>query len=637
MSLLDTIASPEDLRKLEPDELPKLAEEVRGAIIEAVSRNGGHLASNLGMVELTIALLRAFAPPRDKLLFDVSHQCYAYKILTGRREGFAALRRTGGVSGFLKRCESPYDVFGAGHAGTAISAGLGFAVERDRRGGSESVVAVVGDAALANGISLEALNNVAGATRKFIVVLNDNAMAISKNVGALSQAFGRLLGNPKYNRVKSAIEEVGIRRLRLAWLRNFYHALERTIKSTVLPNSPFESMGIRYIGPINGHNIRQLEAALESAKNAKEPVLLHVATQKGRGYDFAERRPEDWHASNPFDVATGAKTASGPGVGWSSAFGQALAALADADPRITAITAAMGSGTGLDIFEKAHPDRFHDVGICESHQMTFAAGLAAAGRRPVVAVYSTFFQRSVDGLLHDIALQKLPVLVCLDRAGVVCGDGPTHHGIFDIALTRPIPGLVVMQPRTCADLARMLRTAFTLDGPAVIRYPRGNCTCAEKDDGAVVAVGRAAVLETVRPDGAAADAPCPVAVWTLGPEDDFSQAVATRLAARGVGCIRVDARFAKPVDESLLLEQAAAGVKIFLTFEDGIAVGGFGSAVEAFFAARPAPRPAVIALGWPDAFVPHATSRAELLARYDLTPDHAVERIMAALEFRATL
>ena len=556
MRLLDQIDCPADLRKLDVYALPKLAEEVRTLIIETVSRQGGHLASNLGAVDLTIALLRVFDPPRDKVLFDVSHQSYAYKILTGRRERFATLRQTDGVSGFLKRAESPYDVFGAGHAGTAISAGLGFAVERDRRDGDEAVVAVVGDASLANGVSLEGLNNIAGSTRKFIVVLNDNAMAISKNVGALSQAFGRLLGNPKYNRVKSAIEEVGIRRLRLSWLRNFYHALERTIKSTVLPNTPFESMGVRYIGPINGHNIRQLEAAFESARHAKEPVLVHVATQKGCGYDFAERRPEDWHASNPFDVATGAKTSSGPGVSWSSAFGHALAALADADPRITAITAAMGSGTGLDIFAKAHRDRFHDVGICEAHQMTFAAGLAAAGLRPVVAVYATFFQRAFDGLVHDIALQKLPVVLCLDRAGVVPGDGPTHHGIFDIALTRPIPGVVVMQPRTCADLARMLRTAFTLDGPAVIRYPRGNCTCAERDDGSAIPVGRAAVLETVRPSGVSADAPCSVAVWTLGPEDAFSQAVAHRLAERGVGCIRVDARFAKPVDEALLLEQA---------------------------------------------------------------------------------
>ncbi|MGI5869824.1 MAG: 1-deoxy-D-xylulose-5-phosphate synthase [Kiritimatiellia bacterium] len=631
MSLLEKISSPADLRRLDPDELPGLAEEIRALIIETVSRNGGHLASNLGAVELTIALLRVFDPPEDKLLFDVSHQAYTYKLLTGRRADFATLRQTDGISGFLKRSESPYDVFGAGHGGTAISAGLGFAVERDRRGGSESVVAVVGDAALANGMSLEALNNVADATRRFIVVLNDNNMAISRNVGALSHAFGRLLGNPRYNRVKSAIEEVGIRYLRLSWLRRSYHALERTLKSTLLPNSPFETMGIRYIGPINGHNIRQVEAALESAREAKCPVLLHVSTQKGRGYPFAVQHPENWHASNPFDIATGAKTCSAGGTSWSTAFGRALAALADADPRITAITAAMASGTGLDIFAKAHPDRFHDVGICESHQMTFAAGLATAGLRPVVAVYSTFFQRAIDGLVHDIALQNLPVVVCLDRAGVVPGDGPTHHGIFDIAMMRPIPGLVIMQPRTCADLARMLRTALALDGPAAIRYPRGSCACDEADDGATIPVGRAAVLETVRPDGAAPDAPCPVAIWTLGPEDGFSKAVAARLAARGIGSIRVDARFAKPIDADLLLEQAASGVKVFLTVEDGIANGGFGSAVEALFAARPDARPAVIALGWPDAFVPHATSRADLLALCNLTPDHAAERVLAAL------
>lgn len=632
MQYLDKIKSLDDLRGLDVYELPKLAEDIRQVIIETVSTNGGHLASNLGVVEMTIALLRVFDPLKDKLLFDVSHQAYAYKILTGRRDDFATLRQSDGMSGFMKRSESPYDAFGAGHAGTAVSAGLGFAVERDLRGGEESVVAVVGDASIANGISLEALNNVRDTTRRMIVVMNDNNMSISRNVGAISHAFGRLLGNPKYNRVKSAIEEIGIRRLHLSWLRKHYHAMESAIKSTLLPNTPFENMGIRYIGPINGHNIRQLIGAFESAKESKLPVLVHVSTQKGLGYEFSEKRPEDWHASSPFDIATGVRRKSGMGIAWSAAFGKAISQLADTDNRIIAITAGMGSGTGLDSFENAHHDRFHDVGICESHQMTFAAGLAAAGLRPVVAVYSTFVQRAIDGVIHDVALQKLPVLICLDRAGVVPGDGPTHHGIFDIALLRPVPNLVIMQPRTCADLSRMLRTSLTLPYPAVIRYPRANCTCPETDDGETLPIGRAVVLERLAAASPAPDSPdYPVALWTLGPEDEFSKAVARLLSEKGIGSIRVDARFAKPIDTDLLLEQSAAGVKVILTLEDAIVTGGFGSAVEEFFSESSDAHPKIIKMGWPDEFIPHASSKSDLMKRFNITPEHAAARITCAL------
>ena len=632
MQLLDKINSLEDLRNLDGSVLPNLADEIRQVIIETVSKNGGHLASNLGVVDMTIALLRVFDPAEDKMLFDVSHQSYAYKILTGRRAGFPTLRQSNGLSGFMKRAESPFDVFGAGHAGTAISAGLGFAAERDLRGGHESVVAVVGDASIANGISLEALNNVRETTRNMIVILNDNNMSISRNVGALSHAFGRLLGNPKYNRVKSAIEEVGIRKLHMAWFRKHYHALESAIKSTLLPNAPFENMGIRYIGPINGHNIQEMIGAFESAKKSKLPVLIHVGTQKGCGYEFAERRPQDWHASNPFDISTGIRTKPGAGVSWSAAFGKALSKLADSDKRIVAITAGMGSGTGLDSFENAHRERFHDVGICEAHQMTFAAGLAAAGLRPVVAVYSTFVQRAIDGIIHDVALQKLPVLICLDRAGVVPGDGPTHHGIFDIALLRPVPDLVLMQPRTCADLSRMLRTSLTLPYPVAIRYPRANCPCTDVDNGETIPIGRAVEIGRVAASSPTANLPeYAVAVWTLGPEDDFSQAVADRLAEKGVGTIRIDARFAKPIDRDLLLAQADSGVRVILTLEDGAVSGGFGSAVEAFFSESLVKHPLVIKFGWPDEFIPHASSKADLLQRYDITPEKAVERILAAL------
>ena len=622
MQLLDSINSLDDLRKLNVYELPKLADEIRSLIIETVSVNGGHLASNLGMVDVTIALLRVFDPPLDKILFDVSHQSYAYKILTGRRDAFKSLRKTGGISGFLKRSESEFDAFGAGHAGTSISAALGFAAERDRRGGKEAVVAVVGDAAISNGISVEALNNVRDTTNNLIVVLNDNNMSISRNVGALSHAFGRMLGNPRYNRVKSAIEEVGIRHLRLSWLRKTYHSLESRIKSIFLPNAPFENMGIRYIGPINGHNIRQLIDAFESAKEAALPVLVHVGTTKGCGYLPAEQNPENWHSSNPFDIETGVRKNGGSeGIPWSDAFGKELTKLAETNDQIVAVTAAMGSGTGLAPFEKNFSDRFFDVGICESHQMTFAAGLAAAGLRPVVAVYSTFAQRSIDGVIHDIALQKLPVVICLDRAGVVPGDGPTHHGVFDIALMRPIPNTVIMQPRTAAALARMLRTAITLPYPVVIRYPRSNAPFADDhDDGVSIPIGSARILES-------AESP-EVAIWTLGPEDDFAQKTAAILAKAGIASVRVDARFAKPIDEKLLLAQANAGVKVFLTLEDGIATGGFGSAVEEFLDSQPGVDAKVIRFGWPDKFLPHATSKSDLMEYCGLTPEAAAARII---------
>lgn len=632
MAILDRINTPRDLRQLEAAELPALAEEIRRTIIETVSRNGGHLASNLGVVEMTIALLRVFDPPRDTLLFDVSHQAYAYKLLTGRHTRFHTLRQTAGLSGFLKPCESEYDAFGAGHAGTAISAGLGFAAARDRRGGAESVVAIVGDASLANGTSLEALNNVRDTTKRMIIVLNDNNMSIARNVGALSHAFGRMLANPRYNRVKSAIEAVGIRRLRMSWLRKHYHGLERTIKSLFLPNTPFEHMGIRYMGPIDGHNIHELANAFESARASNVPVLIHVATRKGLGYTHAVTHPEDWHAATPFDIATGNRPPPAPGLSWSTAFGEALVALAKTDPRITAITAGMAAGTGLDPFQHAFPARFHDVGICEGHQMTFAAGLAAAGLRPVVAVYSTFVQRAVDGIIHDIALQKLPVLICLDRAGAVPGDGPTHHGVFDIAMLRPIPDIVIMQPRTCADLKRMLRTALTLPYPVVIRYPRANCTCTDAVNGETLAVGQAVELERTPPSKHHPGLPdYPVAIWTLGPEDAFSTAVARLLAERGIGAIRIDARFAKPIDRDRLREQADADVRVILTFEDAVVNGGFGSAVETFFAESDGRRPKVVKFGWPDAFIPHATSKTDLMLQCGITPEHAAERVLAAL------
>ncbi len=436
-SILDKVNTPDDLRGLNPDELNRLAGELREQILETVSRTGGHLAPNLGVVELTLALLRVFHPPEDKLVWDVSHQTYAYKILTGRKDRFATLRQYEGLSGFASRAESPFDAYGAGHAGTALSAAVGLAAARDRLGGGEHVVAIVGDGALGCGSSFEALNNLAAATRRLIVVLNDNEMSISTNVGSIARYLGELLAHPRYNRWKTSVEQFAKRRLRLAWLRRGYYRLEEALKSLFLRNVLFEEFGLRYIGPIDGHNIRTLESALDIARRSDEPVLLHVSTQKGRGYPFAEAHPDVWHGTGAFESATGLPVNTGTVLKYSTVFGRTLERLAETNDRIVAITAAMAGGTGLEEFARRRPDRFFDVGICEEHAVLFAAGLAARGFQPVFAVYATFSQRVVDYVLHDVCLQRLPVLFCLDRAGLVGDDGPTHHGVFSSPRTRP--------------------------------------------------------------------------------------------------------------------------------------------------------------------------------------------------------
>ncbi len=624
--LLSAIRGPADVRELPPEKLPALAAEIREEIVRTVGANGGHLASNLGVVELTIALLRVFDPPADSVLFDVSHQCYAWKLLTGRADRFATLRRTGGLAGFQKRAESPCDAFGSGHAGNALSAALGLAAARDRLGGEGAVVAVVGDASIANGVSLEALNNVRETTSRLILVLNDNEMSIGLPTGALSRAFGRMLASPRYNRWKSAIEDVSVRRLRMGWLREHYHALESRVKSLFVrrTNTIFEQLGLRYVGPVDGHDIAALEGAFRALRDSPVPVVLHIATRKGRGYGPAERDPEPWHGPAPFDPATGKPLKTPSGVGWSAAFGEELEKAAEADPRVFAVVAGMAAGTGLKAFAEAHPRRFRDVGICEEHQLTFAAGLAAGGLRPVVAVYSTFFQRSVDAMIHDAALQKLPVVLALDRAGVVPGDGATHHGVFDVALLRPIPGVAILAPRTPAELAAMLPFALALPGPAAIRYPRGS---APDDRGGAapppVELGRAVELSRT------GDKPA-VAIWTLGPQDAWAAELASLLKARGVDSVHVDARFAKPVDAALLRAQAEAGVRVVCTFEDAVRAGGFGEGVRDALADLPSP-PRVVSFGWPDEFVPHASSRDDLLAACRLTPADAAAAVLSAL------
>ncbi len=619
--MLERINGPDDLAGLTLEELGTLAGELRTTIIETVSRTGGHLAANLGVVELTIALLRTFHPPEDKIIWDVSHQAYAYKLLTGRRDRFGTLRQYGGLSGFLAPRESPYDCFGAGHSGTALSAALGFAAARDRLGGREHVVAVIGDGALGCGLSLEALNNVEGATSRLIVIVNDNEMSISENVGSLARQLGELLASPRYNDWKRKLEAwVGRLSGGPSWLRRMYFKIEEALKGLFLHSIMFEEFGLRYVGPIDGHDIKALLSAFDIARRAEQPILIHVATQKGRGYPLAEAYPEQWHGAAPFDVATGAAL-SGPGAPtYSQAFGNAVEMLAARDERVVAITAAMPAGTGLTGFAQRFPNRFFDVGISEEHAVVFAAGLAARGLRPFVAIYSTFAQRVVDGIIHDVCLQNLPVVLCLDRAGIVGDDGPTHHGVFDLALFRTTPNLTIMQPRSLEELAHMMFTALQWERPVIIRYPRGvGPGLPAVEEFLEVPYGEA---ETMR-EGWQAQ------IWALGDMIPLALAAADRLAEEGISVGVVNARFVRPLDRKRLAADARYA-RVFATIENGVAAGGFGSAVEEALVEMRF-QGAMRRFGWPEQFIPHGANEL-LMERYGLTPDAIAAELAKALK-----
>lgn len=615
-SILNNVRRPEDLDGLTVADLEQLASEIRELIIDTVSRTGGHLAPNLGVVELTIALLRIFHPPTDKIVWDVSHQTYAYKILTDRKARFGTLRQRGGVSGYLRRDESEYDAFGAGHSGTAISAALGMAAARDKRGGGEHVVVVLGDGSLGCGISLEAFNNVVSTTDRLIVILNDNEMSISANVGATARYLGQLLTNPRYNRWKASVEHIALR-LRLGWLRRSYYRLEEAIKSFFLGSVIFEELGLRYIGPIDGHNIGSLLDALLIARNYDRPIVVHVSTQKGKGYSFAEAHPEKWHGTPSFDVAAGKPLTESASPSYSDVLGATLERLARKDERIVAITAAMRSGTGLTHFAEQFPERFYDVGICEEHAVVFAAGLATEGVRPFFAVYSTFAQRAVDYIIHDVCLQKLPVTICLDRAGIVGADGPTHHGVFDIALLRPVPNLIFAQPKDEAELGNLLFSALRWEAPAAIRYPRGAGTGVPMPGTfEEIKPGKAEVIREGRE----------IQIWALGDMVVVAEAAAELLQAQGLTAGVVNARFIRPMDTQLLGEQQAEA-RLVVTLENGVLSGGFGSGVEDFLS-RNGSHGTVLKFGWPDEFVPHGKPR-ELMEQYGLTPQ-AIARAVSS-------
>ncbi|HTB62431.1 MAG TPA: 1-deoxy-D-xylulose-5-phosphate synthase, partial [Opitutales bacterium] len=543
MALLERIKGPADVKALTDAELAVLAEEIRREIIEVTSKNGGHIGPNLGVVELTIALHRVFETPRDRFVMDVAHQGYVHKLLTGRAGArFKKIRQGGGLSGFLMREESEHDCYGAGHAGTALSAALGMAAARDHNGTKEHVVALIGDAALTCGITMEALNNVATSTKRLTVVLNDNEWSIAKNVGAISTYLNKLITNKTYNRYHHDLEGFLKKIPGGDSLRELGARAKIEAKDFIVPSSLFEKFNLRYLGPIDGHDLPLLIRYLEFCKNSDQPVLLHVLTKKGRGYDVAIKNPEKFHGTSPFDIATGQSVPSKPGTppNWQDVFGQTLAKFAKADRKIVGITAAMPSGTSLSHLAKEVPAQFFDVGIAEEHAVLFAAGLATSGIHPVCAIYSTFLQRAYDPIVHDVALQNLPVAFCMDRAGLSPNDGPTHHGLFDIAYLRTVPRAVIMQPKDEDEMVDMLYTALEHQGPAFMRYPRGPAVGVKiKDQPVALPIGQAEVLREGRD----------VIIWALGPMLQDAAVVADKLAAdQGLSVGIVNARFAKPLD-----------------------------------------------------------------------------------------
>ncbi|MDD2273539.1 MAG: 1-deoxy-D-xylulose-5-phosphate synthase [Desulfuromonadaceae bacterium] len=608
MSILEKIDSPEDVKRLASSRLPELAAELRRVIIQTCAANGGHLAPSLGVVELTIALHRVFTTPADKIVWDVGHQAYAHKLLTGRRDDFASLRTLNGISGFPKRHESPHDAFDVGHSSTSISAATGFAVARDLDGRRDKVLAVIGDGSMTGGIAYEAINHAGELNKDLIVILNDNEMSIAENVGAISTFLSRTSSSEFLHRFKKNTElflkrtDMGGHVLQLA------KKVEESFKGLFTPGMLFEAFGFEYIGPIDGHDLPMLIETMERVKSFENAVLVHVLTKKGKGYKPAEKNPALYHGVGPFDAETGKiLKGKGGGTSYTAVFGAAICKLAAEDERIVAITAAMPDGTGLSGFSKEFPERFYDVGIAEQHGVTFAAGLAAGGYRPVFAVYSSFLQRAYDQVCHDVCLQNLPVTFAIDRCGVVGNDGPTHHGAFDISYLRHLPNLTMMAPKDENELQHMLATAINLGTPAAIRYPRGNGYGVPLDQMLEsLPVGRA---ELLRAGNSAA-------VLALGAMVYPALDSAAVLDVEGIELTVVNARFVKPLDEALIVALAEKH-GILITIEENALQGGFGSAVLELLEQRGLGGVRVLRLGYPDSYIPQG-EQSELRAMMGL-------------------
>jgi 1-deoxy-D-xylulose-5-phosphate synthase len=619
-TLLETIHSPADLKRMNYAQMAELAEEIREFLIQTLSKTGGHLGPNLGVVELTMALHAVFNTPEDKILFDVSHQSYIHKILTGRLDRFDTIRQPGGLNGFMLRTESEHDAYGAGHAGTALSAALGMAVARDLAGGTENIIAVAGDGAFTNGITFEAMNNIAERTKRLIVVLNDNEWSIDRNVGAIARYFHRIVTNERYKHLHDSATRL-VQRFGGKVALEVMRRAEEAAKGMLWPSLLFEELGLQYFGPIDGHNLPLLVETFKFLKDANRPVLLHILTQKGRGFQPAMDKQKKFHGLGPYDPETGQTEPSGKPT-YSETFANTLVKLASKDERIVAITAAMPNGTGLDIFRAQYPKRYFDVGIAEEHAVVFAAGMATRGLRPVCAIYSTFLQRGFDPIVHDVCLQKLPVLFCMDRAGLSGDDGPTHHGLFDISYLRGIPGIVLMAPKDEDELANMMKTAFELPGPSAIRYPRGAVVgVARKPEPEAIPLGKAEVIK----DGS------DVAILGLGTMMPLARELAIRLESEGYSAAVINPRFIKPLDYEML-KLYAGRVAAFVTFEDHVKMGGFGSAVVEALDEMGCEVP-VLRIGWPDQFIEHGHVD-DLRAKYGLSVEAALTQVLPLLAGR---
>src|SRR5574341_1604079 len=628
MGLLDAIQGPADVKRLPRTELQPLADEVRQRLIEVVSQTGGHIGAGLGVVELTVALVYAFDSPRDRIVWDVGHQGYPWKILTGRNDRLPTLRQRGGLSGFLRRDESEHDTFGAGHAGTAVSAALGMATARDLAGDHYQVVAVVGDGALTCGLPYEGMNNAGHSDRDIILVLNDNGMSIAPNVGAINKYLGSIIASPAANRMRERVKHLLEKASHVVGgqqMVDFAKTLEESVKNLFSPGMLFEELGFRYFGPIDGHNIEAMLKAFDLVKTLKGPRVVHVVTEKGKGFPLKAPDLEKFHARNPYDPVTGELRPAGDGPpAWTKVFGEALTQLALEHPKIVAITAAMASGTGTNIFQKKWPERFFDVGIAEGHAVTFAAGLATGGFRPVVAIYSTFLQRASDSIIHDVAIEKLPVIVCLDRAGMVGEDGQTHMGLYDIPYMLAVPHMTVTAPKDGAELIGLLRCALNQrDGPFCTRYPRDKAP-GDAPPAAEVAPVPYGTWEVLRQGKECA-------ILAVGVMCQPALAAAQALAAEGLDVSVVNCRFLKPLDRATL-EAVVRDHKLLVTVEDGCVVNGFGAHLAAVVQTT-APDARVVALGAPDRTYEHAP-RAKHLEEVGLTGAGIAARIraLAALE-----
>jgi 1-deoxy-D-xylulose-5-phosphate synthase len=614
---LPSLDSPSDLKKVPREDLPLVAEELRDYLISVVSKVGGHLASSLGAVELTLALHYTFDAPRDKIVWDVGHQAYGHKVLTGRRDRLPTIRQYGGISGFPVRDESPYDTFNVAHAGTAISGALGMAVARDLKGEDFYVVAVVGDAGLTVGLELEGINNLGTLQKKVLVILNDNEMSISANVGAIAGYLNRIVHGRAYHRLTTEVEKMILAVPRLGpRLLKLSKDLVESAKTVLIPGMVFEELGFEYVGPINGHSVEDLLKVLAEVKDNPKPTLVHIVTQKGKGYPHAEKLPIKFHGVTQFDVATGAfHKAPAKAPSYTAVFGEAMCDLAEQDPRVVAITAAMAEGTGLVEFSKRFPDRFFDVGIAEQHAVTFACGLACEGMRPVAAIYSTFLQRAYDQVIHDVCLMRAPVTFALDRGGLVGADGPTHHGLYDLAYLAAPPGIVVMAPKDESELRNMLATAVNLGGPAALRYPRGNGIGVPLEkEFKPLEIGKGEILR----EGA------DIAILALGSMVYPCLEAAEKLSSLGLHSTVINARFLKPLDEQLITVLAAEK-QFLVTAEEGTEAGGFGAAVAALLQDRKIPS-SILRIAVPDRIIPHGAPTL-LHAKYGLDADGIVEKI----------